>query len=128
LIYFKKYSVEIFSNGKSTLNGILNCIKDADEILCEEFYSEAFRNYTYKYVLIFHQNQLTVKQSSGALLHQFEFKTSDYPIKSTHSHLCVKDMYSAEIVFHSKSFFELTYHVYGPEKDYEMIKKYTAIG
>lgn len=82
-----------------------------------------------KRIFIIEESALSIYKSDLSPLHEFALdKMPVLPFRLTHTHLCLNDQYSLEMVIDSLNRFSTSYKVRGPSKNYEIHTTFTREG
>jgi hypothetical protein len=100
--------------------GKCSFVQSGADICCTELYNNSYNSF----LMNFSNGILTIKKGDNQPLHEFSFESDEYPLYSSHYHLCGCDTYFCTISIYSEVEFILHYTVYGISKHYTLIKRY----
>jgi hypothetical protein len=115
-----QFSVEIPS---LKIIGRCKFTESKDDLLCEEFYENSYNSF----LMRFSEKVLIITKPNRTFLHEFSFKSNQYPLHSSHVHICGNDTYFCAISILSAKQFIIEYNVYGLHKNYSITKQYSQL-
>ena len=113
-------------------NGVLHYQEQGNAAFGNSRPFPAYRAYAYVYnqetIAVYFWDQ--AQQQPAELLHTLQFhctKSTNQTLMATGTHECAEDVYKAQYIFVNHKYFQLTYQVHGPKKNYAIQTHFSKV-